>query len=174
MPGYVEGARRVTTRDTTNLSPYSEAGRRYGPYTNPGDGRKLRQEMKRPFPSKRRNGRLPKRWLTDFPTGLSFSTARRRGFITSATLGKPLTRESLVTHIWHLSTPMGSGLFAARTPRLPRILHSQGANLRPQFQVKSIRLTVSTQNVARVERIWRPMEDALLSGRGDAEGDGRG
>lgn len=32
-----------------------------------------------------------------FPTGLSFSTARRRDPSTSATLGKPLTRESLVT-----------------------------------------------------------------------------
>jgi len=32
-----------------------------------------------------------------FPTGLSFSTARRRGLSASATLGKPLTRESLVT-----------------------------------------------------------------------------
>ena len=37
-----------------------------------------------------------KRLLTDSPTGPSFSTARRRGPKTSATLEKPLTRESLV------------------------------------------------------------------------------
>ncbi len=36
------------------------------------------------------------RLLTDSPTGLSFSTARRRGPKTSATLEKPLVRESLV------------------------------------------------------------------------------
>jgi len=37
-----------------------------------------------------------KRLLTDSPTGPSFSTARRRDPKTSATLEKPLTRESLV------------------------------------------------------------------------------
>ena len=36
------------------------------------------------------------RLLTDSPTGPSFSTARRRDPKTSATLEKPLTRESLV------------------------------------------------------------------------------
>jgi hypothetical protein len=61
------------------------------------------------------------RLLTESPTGPSFSTARRERSKTSATLGKPLTRESLVDPDEHLSTPEGSGLFAARTPRLPRI-----------------------------------------------------
>src|SRR5579871_1541066 len=66
------------------------------------------------------------RYLTDSPTGPSFSTARRKrsrpiAAKTSATLEKPLTRESLVYPKQHLSTPEGSGLYAARTPRLPRI-----------------------------------------------------
>ena len=48
---------------------------------------------------------------------------------TSATLEKPLTRESLVNPDEHLSTPEGSGLFAARTPRLPRILQEAFTSL---------------------------------------------
>src|SRR4029078_7193371 len=48
---------------------------------------------------------------------------------TSATLEKPLIRESLVYPSKHLSTTEGSGLFAVRTPRLPRILfHNTACN----------------------------------------------
>lgn len=63
-----------------------------------------------------------RRSLTQIPTGLSFSTARRRDLAISAALGNPLVRESLVTLVWPLSMPEGSSFFAARTPRLPRIL----------------------------------------------------
>jgi hypothetical protein len=56
--------------------------------------------------------------------------------MTSATLEKPLTRESLVHPDEHLSTPEGSGLYAARTPRLPRI-HANQVDW-PQLQTISI------------------------------------
>ena len=91
------------------------------------------------------------RLLTDSPTGPSFSTARRRDPKISATLEKPLTRESLVDPDEHLSTPEGSGLFAARTPRLPRILTNRVTGLKianPPIQLQdSARMfEVSTKN----------------------------
>jgi hypothetical protein len=58
--------------------------------------------------------------------------------MTSATLEKPLTRESLVNPDAHLSTPEGSGLFAAQTPRLPRI-HANRVFSSPSGELLSIR-----------------------------------
>ena len=117
---------------------------------------------------------LAEKWLTiakmacGFPTGLSFSTARRRGFITSATLGKPLTRESLVTHVWHLSTPMGSGLFAARTPRLPRILYSQGANSRPNTKLNPLAYSVNPkcrESAEKAKNVTAPAWEPVCASR---------
>src|ERR1017187_1780021 len=70
--------------------------------------------------------------------------------MTSATLEKPLTRESLVDPDEHLSTPEGSGLFAARTPRLPRI-HANRVNAAEnatsiQLQDNAHPLVVSTKD----------------------------
>ncbi len=51
-----------------------------------------------------------------------------RGPKTSATLGKPLSREFLFyRYSQHLSTPLGSGLCVTREPRLPRIQESEPA-----------------------------------------------
>ncbi len=66
------------------------------------------------------------RLLTDFPTGPSFSTTRRERSEDLSHIRETLN-PGIPAHPphQHLSTPEGSGLFAAWTPRLPRILANQ-------------------------------------------------
>src|SRR5450759_5119495 len=61
------------------------------------------------------------RLLTDSPTGPSFSTARRERSEDLSHIRETLNPGVPGHPDEHLSTPEGSGIFAARTPRLPRI-----------------------------------------------------
>ena len=74
----------------------AEAYRRLVPYTFLEVSRSSGGKIKNHFPRAEEMANYRERLLTDSPTGPSFSTARRRDPRTSATLEKPLARESLV------------------------------------------------------------------------------
>jgi len=73
-----------------------EADRRWVPYTFLETSEAQEGNKKTIPPEAEEMANYRKRLLTDSPTGPSFSTARRRDPKTSATLEKPLVRESLV------------------------------------------------------------------------------
>ena len=81
------------------FAPYSEAYRQLIAYTIPSRQVEAMRGTIRPIPlGSEERADYRKTMAGGFLTGLSFSTARRRNpFEASATLEKPLTRESLFT-----------------------------------------------------------------------------
>src|ERR1019366_6930229 len=79
-------------------------------------------KQKSHFPRAEEMANYRERLLTDSPTGPSFSTARRERSCDLSHVRETLNPGVPGNPDEHLSTPEGSGLFAARTPRLPRIL----------------------------------------------------
>src|ERR1019366_5944922 len=92
--------------------------------------------------------------------------------MTSATLEKPLTRESLVHPDEHLSTPEGSGIFAARTPRLPRI-HAKRANAAQNTPHPSKSMVALTRWWCQPEIAdrWRSLSESYSCDRVDSDRD---